>query len=243
MYIEQLVIEITRRCNATCDHCLRGDAQNKDISDKTIEKLFESISGIGMITFTGGEPSLAVDRMRKILRECRRTGIPINSFYVVTNGKKPSVPLVHFLIDLHAYILEMNEYPDEDMSCLCISKDQYHEWDIGDIEEANQLYRSLSFYNSEARKHQISDQALIDEGRANEKGLGGRILYIEPLSVELDADGNPERVDSTVYINAKGDVVPSCDMSYASQDESKIGNIHKQTLAEILLAEVSKGVQ
>ena len=29
-YVEYLMIEVTRKCNFTCGHCLRGDAQSKD---------------------------------------------------------------------------------------------------------------------------------------------------------------------------------------------------------------------
>ena len=35
IYVESLVIEVTRRCNMRCEHCLRGDAQNLDISTAT----------------------------------------------------------------------------------------------------------------------------------------------------------------------------------------------------------------
>lgn len=32
IYVNYLAIEVTRRCNMKCNHCLRGDAQNLDIS-------------------------------------------------------------------------------------------------------------------------------------------------------------------------------------------------------------------
>lgn len=31
-YVSSLIIEITRRCNMACEHCLRGNAQNLDIT-------------------------------------------------------------------------------------------------------------------------------------------------------------------------------------------------------------------
>jgi len=59
MNIDNLIIEITRKCNFTCDHCLRGEAQNKDIDHKVIDALLDNnIEYISNITFTGGEPSL-----------------------------------------------------------------------------------------------------------------------------------------------------------------------------------------
>jgi hypothetical protein len=62
------------------------------------------------------------------------------------------------------------------------------------------------------------------------------------LAIEIDDHDQPERVEGTVYVNVHGDVIPSCDMSFDSQENNKIGNVHKNTLPEILIAEVSKGV-
>lgn len=46
LYAKHLSIEITRRCNMSCAHCMRGDALNIDINHqyiKNILKYFKSI--------------------------------------------------------------------------------------------------------------------------------------------------------------------------------------------------------
>ena len=60
--ISNLVVEVTRRCNMSCDHCLRGCGQNMDLQDKHIETLTSQLENgyISNITFSGGEPSLNV---------------------------------------------------------------------------------------------------------------------------------------------------------------------------------------
>ena len=40
--IDSLVLEITRRCNMSCEHCMRGEAQNIDMDLSIIDKIFES---------------------------------------------------------------------------------------------------------------------------------------------------------------------------------------------------------
>ena len=40
MHICNLIIEITRRCNLQCDHCLRGNAESIDLDITTIDTLF-----------------------------------------------------------------------------------------------------------------------------------------------------------------------------------------------------------
>lgn len=55
--IYNLVLEVTRRCNMCCAHCLRGEAQNMDMQKETIDKLLDQTDSISMVTFSGGEPS------------------------------------------------------------------------------------------------------------------------------------------------------------------------------------------
>lgn len=57
--VYNLVIEVTRRCNMCCTHCLRGDAQDLDISDEVLETVARNIQP-SSVTFTGGEPSLNI---------------------------------------------------------------------------------------------------------------------------------------------------------------------------------------
>jgi MoaA/NifB/PqqE/SkfB family radical SAM enzyme len=226
MYVSELIFEITRRCNLACQHCLRGEPQNKDIDNQTINKALEGISGIGIITFTGGEPTLAVDRIQYIYKQIKKRNISLNGFYVVTNGKIASKELMSVLIDLYS----CTDYPEDEIGGLTISKDQYHEYENYDTTKADKLYKALSFYHDD---HKGNIKMLINEGRA--RGMGHREVYLEELVAETNNEGTIiERVDSTIYINALGDVIPSCDMSFESQEENKLGNVNDKPLSKIL---------
>ena len=57
-YTQYAVIEVTRRCNMQCRHCLRGDAQNVDISNEIIDRFFDGFADgavIENVVFSGGE--------------------------------------------------------------------------------------------------------------------------------------------------------------------------------------------
>ena len=41
------IFEVTRRCNLSCEHCLRGDAQNLDMTKETVDKVLDHIESIG----------------------------------------------------------------------------------------------------------------------------------------------------------------------------------------------------
>ena len=121
-------IEVTRRCNMCCAHCLRGDAESIDIQEKYIDAFldnFEKGAYISSLTFTGGEISLNIPAIRYTLKAVKERGIAVGSFYMVTNGKA-----VDKMADLAMASLEWWAYCDEkdDYMCgLCISSDNFHE--------------------------------------------------------------------------------------------------------------------
>jgi sulfatase maturation enzyme AslB (radical SAM superfamily) len=210
---------------------MRGNAQNKDIDNVTIDKILEGVTKIGVLTFTGGEPSLAVDRIRYIYEQIKKRGIELYGFYVITNGKVASLELVHVLIDLYALI----DYPEDAVTALIISQDQYHEDEVNPL-AAHNLYKALRFYDPESRKKELT--VLINEGRAQEYGMGEREATLETISIEVDDDDQLMTVEGVVYVNALGDVIPSCDMSFESQEQNKLGNIYDKPLSEILASAV-----
>jgi len=237
MYVSELVIEVTRRCNLECAHCLRGKAQRKDIDNVTVDKLLEGVTSIGTLTFTGGEPSLAVDRIKYIVQQIKHWNINLDAFYVVTNGKQASVELALVLIELYAYCQgEKGKHGEHFIGGLTMSQDQYHQAECYDYQPAMDLYSGLTFFRPDERKGDIDMP--YDEGLAKDNGIGERIVDLNRIGVEVDDYGDVTANDGPVYINALGDVVPACDLSYQSQDELKIGNVHNNTLKEILTAYV-----
>ena len=221
MYIQNLVLEVTRKCNLRCDHCLRGDAQAIDLDLKVIDKLFKTVDSIDTITFSGGEPTLNISAIKYFVKQAIKRNISIGSFYIVTNGKEQSLPLIQTLIELYSIC------DDPDSCALSVSRDQYHEGC------ETPLYNALRFYNDEDRRSEISDQSLISEGRAMEYGLGyGRSVKHDGFDVDED------RVDSMVYISSNGNVTDGCDFSFERIDEESIGNILTENLTDI----IKKGV-
>ena len=40
---KELAIEVTRRCNMQCSHCMRGHAENHTISKEVVDRLFDEV--------------------------------------------------------------------------------------------------------------------------------------------------------------------------------------------------------
>ena len=226
LLISQLVIEVTRRCNMECLHCMRGDAQDKDITTAVIDRVLDSVEGhgIGSVTITGGEPSLNPTAIQYFVEQVQSRKIGVGSFYVVTNGKVESLPLVHTLIDLYAYCEE------PEMSFLVVSKDRYHE-----TVPQSKLYNALKFFNSDGHGP-TSEESVLIEGRAREHGFG-RQKY-RPDEWELEIQDDYVCVQNTLHIAVNGNVMCGCDFSFARVDRERVGNVLREPLKDIISRQV-----
>lgn len=90
-------IEVTRRCQLKCAHCIRGDAQNIDISNETIDILLDNTAMFGEVLFTGGEPTLNIEGMRYFLEQLKQRKIPLIYLNIVTNGYEASEQFVEIV--------------------------------------------------------------------------------------------------------------------------------------------------
>src|SRR5271157_4943644 len=61
MYISSLILEVTRKCNLRCAHCLRGNPQRVTMPREVLHAAMRDVDYVGSVLFTGGEPSLATE--------------------------------------------------------------------------------------------------------------------------------------------------------------------------------------
>jgi len=207
MYIENLVIETTRKCNMTCGHCLRGDVENVDMDIKYIKALFKKVDSIGSITFTGGEPSLAVDVIGDILKVAEKNKVGIGSFYIATNAKRITKDFINVLLCFWLYC------DDNEMSEVHWSNDDYHE----NSKEAIKLLSVLSFAKPKySKEYPFTEKSISPEGRGANWGY-----YRKPPEAEgFEVDGEDIR-EGTLYLNCEGFLISGCDFSYETQRESE----------------------
>jgi len=166
MNIDNLIIEVTRKCNFTCDHCLRGEAQNKDIDYKVIDALLDNnnIEYISSITFTGGEPSLNCNAINYFIDKCIKNNISIGSFYIATNGgaSSGSLEFLQVLIKLFCFC------SDNEISNCEISQSDYHCY--SQDQDAIQRLKCLSFVRERSR---LENRHIIREGKGKKHRLYG----------------------------------------------------------------------
>jgi hypothetical protein len=118
--IDSLVIETTRRCNAKCGHCLRGDAENVVMPVEHLDTLFSRLGYVSSITFTGGEPSLVPEIMNSSVEIAEKYGVEIGNFYIATNAIDVSDEFLLAIVRLWCYC------SDNECSQVEWSNDEYH---------------------------------------------------------------------------------------------------------------------
>lgn len=232
LHVSELVLEVTRRCNMTCEHCCRGEPQNLDLSKKVINAVLDNVTSLSQITLTGGEPSLVPGIIQYIADQLKEREISPSGFYIVTNGKIVSKELVFALIDLYALC---SDY-DEGMCTFTMSRDQYH-----DTTEVPHLYKALKFFSADARNVKIEWDALIKDGRAS--GFGRRVKEQDPWEIEVDEKDDGITVGNSLYISSNGNVISGCDFSYERVDKECVGNVLKEPLVEIVSRFVKEEVE
>ena len=203
--VSNLILEVGRKCNMQCDHCLRGPAENKTMSIETAIEAIDSFEYINQITFTGGEPMLYAKNIIKIIDYIIKNGKKVYGFYMATNGKFIDTSLLLKFAEFYAYCVENG---GEDELCrIDLSNDQYHE-----NVEIPTILKAFKFFGIRGN---IS--SLINEGYAELYEMGSRNLKREH-SFYIDTYANESTID-LVYVNARGFIYSDCDFSYKTQKE------------------------
>lgn len=140
--IDHLLVEITRKCQLRCAHCLRGDAQNINMSPKIIDKLLESVCVIGSLLFTGGEPTMNLEGMRYFLEKMKANNIALHKLRLITNGCDISEETSTLIKEYYDYITYNQEYGNHKI-IISISSDIYHRQSGGNPEKAYDIYKSV----------------------------------------------------------------------------------------------------
>ena len=230
-----LAIEITKKCNLKCKHCLKGDAQDVNISDFIIEKLFSMIESIDYLCITGGEPTLNIYSLKKIYQEILKNNVSIGSWSIPTNG-------VYSNTDFVEVCNKLTELSQDPKSCLLrISLDKYHFPD--DVPEYTYYTspRYLSYkikkygnYNFNIKPNYTNNWGYIKTGRAKE------LLEPNSLATEKETPFKVNRINknkiNVLYVSARGDLFVDNNLTFEDEDANKYsyGNVINLSANELI---------
>jgi len=222
---EDLIIEVTRRCNLRCDHCLRGEQEDIDIADVYYDTVFAKIDYIETLTLTGGEPSLVPYRIRRILNSLIHNKVEIGSFYIATNAYDIHDEFIRVLMDLYLYS------NDRDMCRVDISNDYFHDNNFHESEKLMMFKFAGNKYKDSGHDY-YNFQNIINEGFGSNVSIPGRSYNAHCLFVE-EEDDMIKFHGEVIYLNAEGKILIGCDYSYESQRYNEICSYNEDILKEL----------
>lgn len=175
--LNKLIIEMTRRCNAQCMHCMRGDAQDKDISIETINNIFKNddheIVDIDNLFLTGGEVFLS-QTLEYLLNYLTENNIKVNHLGICINGlvyNYSAIDLLNILFTRGVDVY-LETYDDQFHSSI-------------PAENKEQLLK-LPYYKY--YENSLDDEEVCNIGRARDNNLGNVELTKEVLKLFLYKD-------------------------------------------------------
>lgn len=235
--IDTLVIETTRRCWLRCEHCLRGEPEDKNIPKEHIENFLKAmkLGTIHSVVFTGGEPLMNVSAIRDFVEIVKKYNITIGSFYIAT-----SCPPGFVFDDLKILIELYSMCEEKQYCCIDISNDQFH--DLPDT-RALEILEFVKITNLKLQQHDKYEgyekaeyKTIIAAGRALDyvsvpfsHDTRNRLdLCIESSVEKLNLPGGEISFDKLsisqgdLYINCDGNLVVGCDWSYGEQETENV---------------------
>jgi len=219
-HIDNLVIEITRRCNMTCGHCLRGVARDDNMSEDVINAVMSKLEYVMSVTISGGEPSLAMKLIKYVLDSQRIFNTSVGNYYMVTNG----LCTTPTFLDLLERMKEAGDMPEDFR--LSISNDPYHDevpgkkldklLDFGEEIGADNFNGTV--VHQRDHNHLDNPDRVIQMGRGSFVGASKAVIH--PFEIVEDG-GKTMAQEGLFYIDVFGDVWPGCDLSYTYMESHR----------------------
>ena len=254
-----LMLEVTRKCNLRCEHCMRGEPQNIDMSDEILEKVFEQTEQCFHLSLTGGEPFLAPQVIEKMVDIIIEKKLHLWRCTTVDNGtilNELGIRSVKALNRLGEYIYNSvwnektrNDPDEKSPISVSISNSIYHK---------NDIQKAIDFYKSYANEYvNIDDQGEWETGLKDKqgnviknkdmKGNGTNWIKKEGRAKNFDNakyitdtyrvefwisdDETKASVISGIQVCANGNVVFAEPLSFETMDNKNMGNILKEPIS------------
>lgn len=187
-----LSLLITENCNLKCRHCFRGENQNVDITDETIENTFSKVDEIGCLILTGGEPLFSlntIDKIRKVISSIKKNNVIVHTIQLVTNGTIYSGEIEQVLSELYSLALNKNA------TYLLVSADDYHDDEIEKHGLKNIRDENVERFKNLSKNLEIKFKFMVPEkiaGIGRAKNLIGASEFIIESNYNIAKNFNDE---------------------------------------------------
>jgi hypothetical protein len=236
-----VIVELTRRCNMKCRHCMRGPAQCRDMKPEVMGALVEKMAGISVdrIALGGGESTVVPELVSKFFDATLDAGIYPGSYSIVTNGKAMPTGFMNVIARIQAYAevyvmasfdnchdrISRDEFIErcEELKRVTSEADRFHEGVTMQFR-----YRGDNFLNDEIKEERHTSEDVLRMGRGATAFGGYKAVTVYPYDVKGDGDDYLPLCECDFYVDVDGNVWPHCDLSYRFMSRRKkycLGNV------------------
>ena len=241
MFYDKLYIEITRNCTLNCEHCLKGEKENKNMSVETINNIFKDIKNINTLLLTGGEPLINIKLLQELVSIINDNKTTISTIGIITNGTIYSKKHIEVLKSLKELCNNFQFY---------LSSDLFHRLEWNRLSITNLINNNYDLYNKylELKKFLNDDSykniTIYNKGKAKFitderiKELKRR-YYIDYKIKELEEVNelyyDENKIYGKVFIDVNGNLV-DFSISYDEEDNQSdyYYNVNNYPLKDII---------
>lgn len=238
VFLENIILDVTKNCNLKCAHCCRGEACNENLNLDILPKIFNENVSIRNLQLSGGEVFLNSKLFEQIIDFIVNSGCNIQILSIITNGTCYSDEIKSSLEKMYNYILSCNpgayyQNPNEIVS-IEISTDYFHHEEINKIKDTNYaLYKQYLKNAQNLTRSKFFDtfrenDIIVRQGRA--KNLDDSISepYIMDIIYTEDNESGNLNVWS-IEIETDGKV-----RKFGDLEGESVGNILTTDLRKII---------
>ncbi len=239
----EMEIILTQKCNLSCEHCMRGNSTNKEISAEVLDAIFDKFFYIENLSLGGGEISLSPHLIKLLTQKLKEHKTIIHHVNFTSNGVFVTDEFLDALNELREYVISCDdkthffESEEENLAPLvcCFSFDDFHlQSMINKGIEFEQLYQTVAKYQQRFSRSSIecrmaSDVDVINAGRA--ESITDNIHKIKTLSPSewlyyyLNSKSQPVTLfGGIIEFSCDGEVIPP-NIPFANEKALSFGNI------------------
>lgn len=251
MIVDVLGMIVTERCNLKCEHCLRGCRSNKVMSDDVIEATLSNFDYIETLSICGGEVTLALDVVEKIINYIIKHQILVGEITYTINGTIYSQRFLDLIDYSNGYLI--SDGNTKDRTSFAISWDGFHHKEIRRLGMEDKYLENVKQYSESPYYYGVRrlEQKLFREGRAEllpeditvplrpmEVYMTYYTKYKNKLGLirrKFDRENGNCLMGPIITVNTEG-IVTECDASIEHQRTIyNYGNVLEESIEDIMI--------
>lgn len=239
IYVQNLGLILTNKCNLDCKHCSRGCKNNKDMKKEVIDKVLSECRYITNLALLGGEVTLSCEILEYLINYIVDNHIIVEELTTIINGTNYSDKFIELLDYLEEYIKSYNDNKNCNTT-YTISVDDYHLDEIERLSLQEQFKESVTKYSQSIHfygfQYLKANKKLFRQGNAEK--LSSKItIPLRKMKYYITYAGNPKlcNVGPLVTINTDG-IYTECDASIINQETIyNYGNVLDMDVEQFVL--------